>query len=147
MSYKPFASLALVDGELKTTSIPSQIRYGSWFLLTNIQIRNLNNPSIHFASTTRSSLHNRRVILAEEPTALPRLLKVRVRSTSERNAHRSYPHQDHDHFHDFPDCCCTDDKKRPANVSKERWTVESNNFTIGTFCCTEPEESTLWSCL
>jgi len=146
MSYKPFASLVMQpDGQLTTAEIPPQIAYGSWFLLTNRQVKNKKNHKQHFASTTRNHSHNRRVILLEQPSTLPRFLKVRVRSTSVDNAHRSYIHDQHNHDFEYPQCCCNDKKRRQAYVTKEKWIVDSADFTINVFCCQEPEDSALWS--
>jgi hypothetical protein len=146
MSYKPFASIVMQpDGQLMTSEIPPQIKYGSWFLLTNRQINHAKNQKQHFASTTRNPSHNRRVVLLEQPSTLPRFLKVRVRSTSEENAHRSYHHDQHNHDLEYPECCCNDKKRRQAYVTKEKWLVKSDEFTINVFCCQEPDDSSLWS--
>jgi len=145
MTYRPFASLMLVDGKIASSQIPSQIQYGSWFVLSNIQISHVINSKTHFAATTRDPLHNRRVILVEQPTALPRLLKVLVRSTSDKNKHRSISHSDHDHLIEYPECCCADKKGRKGHVTKEKWQVQSTDVNITTFCCNEPSESGLWT--
>lgn len=147
MSWKPFANLSVENGQITTSQIPKQIRCGSWFLLINKQVTNPKNPNERFAATTRHELHNRRVLLAENPTSLPRLQKVLVRTTSTANSHRNITHSDHNHQDRYPECCCFDSKKRQSFVTKQRWHVQSSDITIQTFCCNEPSNSDIWQYL
>ena len=147
ITWLPFANLSIENGRTTTSLIPEQIRCGSWFLLINKQVTNPNKPSERFAASTRNELHNRRVILAEKPTTLPRLQRVLVRTTSEANKHRNISHPDHDHQHNYPRCCCRDTKQRDSYVTKQRWHVSSTDINIDTFCCNEPSNSDIWQYL
>jgi hypothetical protein len=147
MSWRPFVNLTVENGEIKTSQIPKEIRCGSWFLLVNKQVTSGKNPNERFASSTRHELHNRRVILAENPTLLPRLQKVLVRTTSKANAHRNIEHPDHAHLQIYPNCCCLDQKHRDSYVTKQKWHVSSIDMTISAFRCNEPTNSDIWQYL
>ena len=148
LSFKPFANLTMTPAGLAITSIPDFITRGAWLIVTNQDIRSTADDSKHFAEGHRKPGDPRRVILLERPSDLPRLIKVRSRSSSDASQTYGYPHPPHDHLADFQMCCCTFDPSRPrCHVSKGRFTIESSLCTASNFCCAEPKESTLWKFL
>lgn len=133
------------DGNISVVTRPSYIAVGAWLILTNSDIKSLENQGAHFALGSRKPTDPRRVVLLERPGNLPRMIKVRARSASEISKSHGYPHHWHSHDSEFPKCCCREDPSKPhCTITKSRYVVNFELCVPRNFCCSEPQGSSIW---